>query len=437
MPSLGADMEAATVVQWFVAPGDRVERGQIVVQVESEKGILDVEIFEAGVIEKIIVGVGEKVPVGTVLATLTTSEQRPAAAPVARPPVSTSAEPLSPALVPSAKGTAPSAPIPSPSPRLAEPASRPCARRRISPAARVLADTNALDLEAVEGSGPDGALTLADVRRAIETKIEVPAQPGKEPAAPAAPAPPVGKPQPEPECVSTRPERVQPRPDTPSQRAAMRVAIGALMARSKREIPHYYLSAEIDLHAALAWLEAENRNRAIQERLLPAALLLKASALAAREVPEMNGFFTDGAFRPSTCVHLGVAVSLRDAGLIAPAIHDADRMSLSELMASLRDLVKRARAGGLRASEMSDPTITVTNLGEQGVETVFGVIYPPQVAIVGFGKIVERARAISGMIAVHPVVTVTLSADHRVSDGHRGALFLAAIERLLQKPEAL
>jgi pyruvate dehydrogenase E2 component (dihydrolipoamide acetyltransferase) len=140
---------------------------------------------------------------------------------------------------------------------------------------------------------------------------------------------------------------------------------------------------------------------------------------------------------PSPAVHLGVAISLRDGGLVAPALHDADRLALDELMRRLRDLVRRARAGSLRSSELSDPTITVTNLGEQGTDTVFGIIYPPQVAIVGFGRVIERPWSVGGQIVSRPVVTASLSADHRVTDGHRGARFLAAVERLLQEPARL
>ena len=139
----------------------------------------------------------------------------------------------------------------------------------------------------------------------------------------------------------------------------------------------------------------------------------------------------------SQAIHVGVAVSLRQGGLVAPALHDTDRQSLDELMRNFRDLVTRARAGTLRSSELSDPTITVTSIGEQGVETVFGIIYPPQVAIVGFGKVVERPWSVDGQIVSRPVVTATLSADHRVTDGHQGGRFLAAVDRLLQEPNRL
>jgi pyruvate dehydrogenase E2 component (dihydrolipoamide acetyltransferase) len=209
------------------------------------------------------------------------------------------------------------------------------------------------------------------------------------------------------------------------------------MARSKREIPHYYLGADIELSAALGWLARENERRPVTERLLPVALLLKAVARAAREVPEVNGYFVDGAFRPSEAVHLGVAISLRRGGLVAPALHDVDRKALGDLMRELNDLVARTRSGGLRSSELTDATLTVTNLGDLGVGTVYGVIYPPQVALVGFGRVQERPWAVGGRIEARPVMSATLSGDHRVSDGIRGAQFLAKLDRLLQAPEGL
>ena len=177
--------------------------------------------------------------------------------------------------------------------------------------------------------------------------------------------------------------------------------------------------------------------RPVTERLLYGALLLKAVARALREVPELNGTWTDAGPAPASDVHLGVAIALRGGGLVAPALHHADRLDVDELMRRLRDLVARARVGSLRSSELSQPTITVTSLGEQGVDSVFGVIYPPQVAIVGFGKVVERPWSVDGTVVSRPVVSATLAADHRVSDGHRGARFLAAVDRLLQAPERL
>ena len=258
-------------------------------------------------------------------------------------------------------------------------------RKAVSPAARKRAGELGVDVEKLSGTGPQGSVTVADVEGAAKAPVS-----GAE-----------------------------------EKNLQMRKAIAAAMTRSKREIPHYYLMETVPLARAGAWLASENARRPLPERLLMAVLLLKATALACQEIPEMNGHYRDGIYYPASSVHLGVAISLRQGGLVAPAVHDVQQKSLSEVMKALSDLVKRARAGSLKSSEMSDPTITVTNLGDGGVQAVFGVIYPPQVAIVGFGA--PRNEA----------VVATVSGDHRVSDGHRGALFLARIAQWLQQPEKL
>jgi pyruvate dehydrogenase E2 component (dihydrolipoamide acetyltransferase) len=273
----------------------------------------------------------------------------------------------------------------------------------VSPAARRRALALGLDPDALHGTGPDGAVTLADVERAVPAPTSPPA-------------------------AARTPRGFEP--------ALMRQAIAAAMSRSKREIPHYYLASTIDFGAAADWIEGWNRDRAPEEWLMPAALLLKATALALAEVPQLNGFYENGGFRPGPGIHVGWAVALRGGGLVAPAIHDVDRKALPELMATLRELVQRVRAGGLRSSEMTDPTVTVTSLGDRGAESVLGVIYPPQVAIVGFGRVVERPWIIDGRVVPRPVLAASLAGDHRASDGHVGARLLTAIDRLLQHPEA-
>ncbi len=508
MPSLGADMEAGTVSQWLVQRGDEVRRGDIVAVVETEKSTIEVEIFEGGVIDEIVVPAGETVPVGTVLAHVTAPAARvgptPGSGPVPTGAGTTTTAPApaataavtsgraapavtsgraAPAVTSGPRAPSPHAPPPVRSPILrhlagelgvdltrvdgtgrdgevtrsdvvaaartqgggagggipgeGEPA-RPGRRTPSSPLARQLAAELGIELSALTGTGPGGSVVEHDVRLAAAESSATPdgeGVPTRERArgeAPApTPAPPRGAPSPPAGAAAASPEV------TRDRQAAMRRAIGALMARSKREIPHYYLSTTIDVSEAVAWLERTNLDRPIADRLVMPVLLLKATARAVARVPEINGFLVDGAFSPSEAVHVGVAISLRTGGVIAPAIHDTDRLSLDDLMARLRDLVGRARSGVLRSSEMSDPTITVTNLGDLGVEAVFGVIYPPQVALVGFGRVAERAYARSGMLAVRPCVTATLSADHRVSDGHRGGRFLAEIDRLLQEPEKL
>ncbi|WP_240501782.1 2-oxo acid dehydrogenase subunit E2, partial [Streptomyces neyagawaensis] len=232
-------------------------------------------------------------------------------------------------------------------------------------------------------------------------------------------------------------ERTSVTPPPRDRVKAGRRAIADLMTRANREIPHYYLSTTVDLAAATHWLHEHNRRVPLSERLLPAALLLKAAALAAREVPDLNGFWTDDHFTAAESVHLGMAVSLRGGGLVAPALRHADTLTLTELMGALKDLVSRTRTGRLRGSEVSGATITVTSLGDQGVEAVFGVIHPPQVALVGFGRVVDRPCAVDGLLGVRPTVTATLSADHRATDGAVGARYLTAVSRFLQNPEEL
>jgi pyruvate dehydrogenase E2 component (dihydrolipoamide acetyltransferase) len=298
-------------------------------------------------------------------------------------------------------------------PQTAAPVPAPRRGRRSSPMARRLAAELGVDLAAVTGTGPDGAVVEADVRAAARPAAAVPAAE----AATVAGAPPAA--------------------EVRDRGATLRRAIGALMSKSKKSIPHYYLSTTIDLGRATDWLTGENARRAVPERLLLSVVLIKATALALREVPELNARWADGQAHPSADIHVGVAISLRGGGLVAPALHGTDRRTLDELMADLRDLVKRARAGTLRSSELSDSTITVTSLGEQGVESVFGIIYPPQVAILGFGRVMARPWVVAGQVVSRPLVTASLSADHRVTDGHRGGLFLTAIERLLQEPARL
>jgi pyruvate dehydrogenase E2 component (dihydrolipoamide acetyltransferase) len=478
MPSLGADMESGTVSKWLVHRGDKVHRGDIVAVVETEKSNIEVEIFEDGVIDELFVPEGERVPVGTPLAHVVTA---PAPAPVLAPPAPAAplaAAPAGPAAARGGRAARAKEAAPGPGlpkrlrpvrpprrPTVRAPAEKPLEHApAFSPVLRHLADQLRVDLALLHGSGLDGKITREDIERAAQTEttgrrpvrssplarrraaelgVDLAETIGSGPSgailehdvlAAASKAPP---PTP---ALAGAPAETPPAGEVggaEDRQAALRRSIGALMARSKREIPHYYLSTTIAAGAALEWLEETNRQRPVEDRLVLPVLLLKATARAVAAVPEMNGFYVDGAFVRSEAVHVGVAVSLRSGGVIAPAIHDVDRLGLDELMRRLGDLVARARRGTLRASEMSDPTITVTNLGDLGVEAVFGVIYPPQVALVGFGRVTESPYAKDGMLGICPVVTATLSADHRVSDGHRGGRFLAQINRLLQEPDAL
>jgi pyruvate dehydrogenase E2 component (dihydrolipoamide acetyltransferase) len=386
LPSLGADMTEGKLVSWKIMPGDVVTRGQVVAEVETDKGVIDVECFDTGVVEKLVAAPGEKLPVGALLAVIHSADESvesPTAAAGTPPPtmplVATEPQPVMPVL---SLSTLP--------------------RIRVTPAARKRAEELRVDLAQVHGTGIGGAIELADVEQtAASTGAAV---------------------------ASALPE---------DNRLRMRRAIATAMSKSKREIPHYYLSTTIEMTRALDWLAKENSQRSVSERLLIAILQLKAVALALREVPELNGYWKDEQFRAAEGVHVGLAISMKGGGLVAPAVHDTDRKSLVELMATLHDLIPRARAGRLRSSEMTDATVTLTNLGDLGVESVYGVIYPPQVAIVGLGKITSQPWAENGAVSVRSVVNATLAADHRASDGRTGAKFLDALNRLLQNPEQL
>ena len=398
MPSLGADMTEGRLIEWLVQPGDAVHRGDLVAVVKTDKADVEVESFDDGVIGELLVPVGDDLlPIGAPLATIVDTD----AAPTAPPPPP--AAPTPPPAPPPAPAPAPAAAVPAPA---SEPIRPVTGEPRVaaSPYARRRAQELGLDLTRVEPAQPGHPISAADVERAVTGQPSAPAPPAEE---------------------------------APDQAAAMRLAIGRLMARSKREIPHYYLQEDIELTAALAWLEHHNENAPLEERMLPAALLYKATALAAASTPALNGYWVDDHFAAGTGVHVGVAISLRGGGLIAPAVHNADQLSLAELMTALRDLTSRARRGRLRSSEMTDATITVTNLGDRGVRSVFGVIYPPQVALVGFGKISDRVWDVADGIGIRPAVTATLSADHRATDGHVGARFLTDLAHRLHHPEEL
>ncbi|MCU4651709.1 2-oxo acid dehydrogenase subunit E2 [Roseibacterium sp. SDUM158016] len=406
MPSLGADMEAGKLVEWLVKPGDTVHRGDVVAVVETQKGAIEIEIFQDGTVTELLAELGRELPVGAPLATVLAEGEAPPATTAAPPrapepepePEPEPAEDRAPAMAP---------PIPPPAPETPRtPPARPAApappvrtgARPASPAARQLAEKLGVDIAALKGSGPGGAILLADVEHAAPGKPKTSASPMEE----------------------------------------MRKAIAAAMTRAKRTIPHFYLSETIDVDPAIAFLETRNEGCPPAERILLGALFVRAATLAAAKVKTMNGhYLEDRGYVPAQVVNPGVAIALRGGGLVAPALMDAGAMTLEQTMAGMRDLVTRARAGRLRGSEMTEGTITISSLGDTGAEAMTGVIFPPQVALVGIGAPHLRPWVVEGSVVPRHVVTLTMSADHRVSDGRQVARFIAEFEDLMQRPEDL
>ncbi len=428
MPSLGADMTAGTLAKWLLSVGDSVTQGDIIAEVETDKGTIEVEVFASGVIEALLVEEGEKVPVGTPLANIgggSAAVSVPASVPAA---VSVPAQvPASPAIMTVGGGGDLDGPMASPAvrrraheldvsldtlkgtgehgritredverkvlPNAVPPRSGD--RVRISPYAKRLAQQRQIDLTKVHGTGPSAAIRARDLDRV--------------------PAPPTAT----------------------SSKERMQRTIAAAMTRSNDEIPHYYVEHTIDMGPGLDWLRAKNATLSVNERLVSGVLFLRAVARALRKHSQLNATWQSGELVRSDGVHVGLAVSLRGGGLVAPALRNADQGSILDLMVRMTDLVSRARTGTLRSSEMTSATITLTSLGERGVESVTPIIFPPQVAIVGFGTIVTRPWVVDDHVVARPVVRATLGADHRVSSGHQGARLLNAIDRLLQQPEKL
>ena len=381
LPSLGADMESATLTQWLKQPGEHIRRGEPIASVETSKGLIDIESYDDGEIVDLVAAPGTLLPVGAVMAHLQVEDgARAAASPEA----------------PAASAPAPAAPAPAPA--AAEPAAAVAARVRLSPAARRRAQELGISHETLaHAAAAAEVLHIEDIERLAHAQAGAPGD----------------------------------------ARAAMRQAIGAAMARAKREIPHYYLGHTLDFGPAQAWLAQYNEPRPVSGRLIESVLIVKAVALAAWRSEGFNGYFRNGRFEPSAGVHAGAAIAVRGGGLVAPALIDAHSKDLPTLMREFSDLVSRVRTGHMRSGEFTAATITVTSLGADGVDVLYPIINPPQVAIVGTGALRDAPWALEGRVVIRPTLTLALAADHRVTDGRAGARFLRTIAELLAHPQAL
>jgi len=385
MPSLGADMEAGTLVEWRKKPGETVKRGDIIAEVETQKGLIEIEVFDEGVISELLIKEGAKVPVGTIMALIKPSGGALETKETTTEKIAINIQPTEEKIIEKATGE-----------KLQE------IHIKASPLAKRIAAENNIDLSQLQGTGEDGAITKEDVENAIAQKEKI--------------AKPEGK--------------------TPLQLEAIRLAVAAAVSKSNKEIPHYYLEKKIDMTKSLNWLREANSKRPIQKRLLPAALIIKATAKSLVDFPNLNAIWDNG-LQPKKEINIGFVVSLRGGGVIVPNIHDANTKNIDEIMEALNDIIPRARAMKLRSSDLSGTTISITSLGEGGADMVFGVIYPPQVAIVGFGGSSQQPFVENGMLGIRPVFTATLAGDHRATDGLTGSDFLSTLNNYLQNPESL
>ena len=385
MPSLGADMEAGTLVEWRKNPGDTVKRGDIIAEVETQKGLIEIEVFDEGIIGELLIKEGAKIPVGTVMALINPSGNELKKKEITPEQTVIAIQPTEEKTIEKVKEEKSEA-----------------RTIKASPLAKRMAAENNIDLSQIQGTGEEGAITKEDVENAIAQK----------------------------EKITNSEEKNIP------QVQAIRSAVAAAMSKSNREIPHYYLEKRIDMTKALAWLGETNHKLPIQKRLLPAALLIKSVAQSLVDFPNLNASWDNG-LQLKKEINIGFVVSLRGGGIIIPTIHNANLKNTSEIMEALNDIIPRARAMKLRSSDLSDSTITITSLGEGGADVVFGVIYPPQVAIIGFGGSSQQAVVENGMLGIRHVFTVTLAGDHRATDGLTGSDFLVTLNKHLQNPESL
>lgn len=451
MPILGADMDSGVLTRWLVAPGDALRRGDVVAVVGTDKSDIDVEVFHPGVVRELLVDEGHRVPVGTPIARIEPLTASTSATP--EPPETPTVTP------PTHDGT--TTPSTSDGPqRGSEPPSRP--RTVTSPVIRRLARRRGVDLAELRGSGPGGRVTREDV---TTTPEPIAPPPRGEPNPPRSPDRPAMTPRarrlaaaagraPD-EFVAEGPitadivTRTLARPTDASARTttsttpadtrerarptSSRRAIAALMEHSWREIPHFHVTRRVDLDEMMRALGRHNATVGPPQRLAPVAVILWAIARGARDVAAVNGWWEADGFRPHEDVDLAVVVARRGGGLEVVTLAAAHRLGPTELMADLDAAVTRVRAGRLRSSDVARASLTVTPLGDLGADRVAGVIHPPQVALVGLGRLHEAPVARGGLLGVAPVIDMTLSGDHRALDGLVASEFLERVRHHLDE----
>lgn len=417
MPRLSDTMEEGVIAAWRKQVGDQVSRGDVVADIETDKAIMELEAYDDGVLEKILVAEGETVPIGTPIAVLgdgsgVSSEPEPAPS----APSEQSAEDTAEQSAPRTNGVP--APTEAPVAQPQQDAGAP-PKPKASPLAKAVARELGVNLADVQGTGPGGRIIRADVEAAAEQ------QQAAQPAAqqPAQPAPAAAQPVRDIEDVE----------EVPLSR--IRKVTAKRLTESKQQAPHFYLTSAIDV------TELVEFRATLNERLLAAGgpkvsindLVVKAVATALRANPSLNVSFAEDKLLQHKRIHLGVAVALED-GLVVPVIRDADRKSVSEIAAEAKEKAVRAREGKLRPDEMSGSTFSISNLGMFGIEEFSAVINPPEAGILAVGAVKDEVQVREGEFVARKIMRVTLSADHRAVDGAVGAAFLQQLTGLLEDP---
>ena len=397
MPKLSDTMTEGRLIAWKKAVGDRVERGDIIAEVETDKANMELEAFSSGVLLETRVKLGEMVPVGTVIAIIGTADERGVEAQAEEPPAANLQPPVEAAVVgdqPERIMATPeeTVPVPVPGPGTVG------AGDKASPMVRRLARERGVDLAQVAGSGPEGRILQEDLERYLQSRTAA----GEEPAGAAASQP------------LTR----------------MRAAIARTVSEAWRSIPHFTLTVVIGMG------EAENVHRELKGAGTPISIndmIIKAAAMALPGFPLVNASLTADGVEYHEQVNIGFAVSLDD-GLLVPVISGCQGLSLKDIAARSRELVERARSGAISEAEISGGTFSVSNLGMFGVEEFSAIILPPQGAILAVGEVRDEAVIRAGQVAAARVMRATLSADHRLIDGAYAARFMAELKRVLENP---
>lgn len=426
MPQMGYDMLEGTVVRWLMTEGSEVNIGDALAEIETDKAVVEFEATEPGLLRKILVAEGATVPVGQVIAivgdadedisALETGDASPAPAPEPAPAEEVLEE-------------EPAIPLPPPA-AAADTEAHTTGGFRASPVARRLADERGIDLRQIQGTGPGGRITKGDVLafEPGDAPAVVPEEPAEEPPAPVEPPKPVATP-PVAAPVEAAGELV------PMSRVRQQIA--RVTAKSKREAPHFYVSAEIDMTKAMdlrkqinATLESEGVRVSVND------MIIRACAEALKGFPNLNSYYTDDGIQMNDGINIGIAIA-GEQGLILPAIMESGTMSLAEIAKASKDLVERATKGTLHPREYTGGTFAVSNLGMFDVTSFIAIIQPPQSAVLAVGTVAPRPIADGGEIKIASMMTATISADHRVTDGAESAQFLVAVKKMLEDPMSL